>query len=261
MTRPLHQDLAHCLTGETPPRVWSLLVTVFGDLAQAPGTQVSSRALSVLCDAIGVKPAALRVALHRLRKDGWIESHRDGRQSLHRLTETGLRQSIAATPRIYGVPVPAGRAFLSVFDRNSAADGAAGVWVAPNTLISADDPSRADAFTTRLHPEVHLPGWMADKLCPPETLAHALAFARRLDRCTELLSTGPCVSTLDVAVLRVLVVHGWRRIVLKLPELPDHVFPAAWPGAACRSHVQRLLAQHPRVDLAHLDPQTKVETE
>ncbi|MGZ2260198.1 PaaX family transcriptional regulator C-terminal domain-containing protein [Roseobacter sp. A03A-229] len=259
MTHPLHPQLVNCLTGDTPPRVWSLLVTVFGDLAQAPDAQISGRALSVLCDAIGIKPAALRVALHRLRKDGWIESQRTGRQSFHRLTDFGLQHSIAATPRIYGRTEPQTDAWLSIFERGDS-DDASGVWVTPNTLISAENPARADAFTTQLGPGNRLPDWLSNKICPPEMLAHAVAFEDRLGRCAALLRNNPTMTPLDVAVLRVLIVHGWRRIVLKIPELPDHVFPTAWPGESCRRQVNQLLTDHPRVNLTELENSTTSAT-
>ncbi|WP_299672978.1 PaaX family transcriptional regulator C-terminal domain-containing protein [uncultured Roseobacter sp.] len=260
MSQPLHQDLVRCLTEETLPPVWSLLVTVFGDLAQAPGAQVSGRALSSLGDAIGVKPAALRVALHRLRKDGWIESRRSGRGSFHQLTETGLQQSIAATPRIYGTARPSAEAYLSVFDRMGDKTFPEGVWVMPNTLISAADPVSGNAFTTSLSPNIRLPEWMREKICPRETLAQAIAFAERLDRCVRLMEETRAVSVRDIAVLRVLVVHGWRRIVLKVPALPDHLFPEPWPGQTCRGHVRQLLLEYPRVDLAGLGALSGVES-
>ena len=63
------------LRGDIPPRVWSLLVTVFGDLAQ-DGSALPGTVLGEIMSRVGIKPEAMRVALHRLRKDGWIESER-----------------------------------------------------------------------------------------------------------------------------------------------------------------------------------------
>ena len=82
-------------------RVWSLIVSIFGDLAQAQGDQLSSGALNRIMTPMGIKNDAIRVALHRLRKDGWIDSARSGRNSVHYLTEFGRRQSAEVTPRIY----------------------------------------------------------------------------------------------------------------------------------------------------------------
>ncbi len=41
--------------------------------------------------------------------------------------------------------------------------------------------------------------------------------------------TGPeALSPLQTATLRVSIVHRWRRLILKAPTLPDHVFPDGW---------------------------------
>lgn len=255
MSHPVHRDLVQCLTEDTPPRVWSLLVTIFGDLAQAPGAQISGRALSVLCDAIGIKPAALRVALHRLRKDGWIESHRAGRHGFHTLTAMGRAQSAAATPHIYGQPSPGEDAWLTVALRSGAGGDSSSdtVWVAPNVGVSATRCDRADTLSTRLEPSNSLPDWMSDKICSPDMVRHAALFADRLDACIGLLSGRAAVSPLDIAVLRILVVHGWRRIVLKVPGLPAHVFPEGWAGERCRARVRQILDDHPRIDLSDLE--------
>ena len=83
-----------------PMRVWSLLVTVFGDLA--PDRPLNGPTLSAIMGEIGIKPEASRVALHRLRSDGWIASAKKGRTSLHALTAKGQSDSDAARQRIYG---------------------------------------------------------------------------------------------------------------------------------------------------------------
>ena len=53
-----------------PVKVWSLLVTIFGDLSEAHGGFLTSRQLNGLFDAFDIQSGALRVALHRLRKEG-----------------------------------------------------------------------------------------------------------------------------------------------------------------------------------------------
>ena len=54
-------------------------------------------------------------------------------------------------------------------------------------------------------------------------------------------------------MLRPLLIHDWRRLLLRDPELPDVLLPAGWPGRAARQLTrelyQRLLAPSER----HLD--------
>ena len=89
---PYHDTIAR-LTALGPLRVWSLLVTVFGDLTQDDALEGPT--LSALMSEIGVKPEATRVALHRLRADGWITSEKTGRTSRHRLSAKGRADSDA----------------------------------------------------------------------------------------------------------------------------------------------------------------------
>ena len=95
------QNYVEIFTHPQPPLVWSLLVSVFGDLAASEDTELSSGALGLITQTIGIKPEATRVALHRLRKDGWLESRRTGRTSVYFLTEHGRAETMTASPRIY----------------------------------------------------------------------------------------------------------------------------------------------------------------
>ena len=80
------------ILGVETPRVWSFIVTIFGDLARHDDRYISSRTLNRLTAEIGVKPEATRVALYRLRKEDWLESTKFGRESHYRLTKKGCKQ-------------------------------------------------------------------------------------------------------------------------------------------------------------------------
>ncbi len=241
------------LRGEDAPRVWSLLVTVFGDMAQ-DGSSISASVLSQITARIGIKPEAMRVALHRLRKDGWIESERRGRSSDYRLSPQGRAESVQASPRIYGDADPTGACWLVLTDPGG--DGTPcdrGIWVTPNIGILPALPEGGEVFATQIEDGAELPDWMRAKLCPPVTLALARALGARLAQLTVALEAGPMPDPLQQTVLRVLIVHEWRRIVLKMPLLPDHVWPEGWAAAGCRDKVGRLLDLLPRQDPAALD--------
>lgn len=253
MTTPSTEQIVRTLTHGDQPRVWSLLVTVFGDLAREKGAKISGYALGQLAHAIGIKPEALRVALHRLRKDGWLESHKQGRESHHCFTEWGLAQASAATPKIYGLTRPESAAWLSVSDRAATLDADGAVMLSATTRITAQPVQSDTVFSTPITPDKTVPNWMRDKVCDAQNVSHAQTFLTRLQACSALLQDQPILGDLDVAILRVLVVHGWRRIVLKVPNLPDHVFPKSWAGPACRAQVAKVLEQYPRVDLATLE--------
>ncbi|TNF17581.1 MAG: PaaX family transcriptional regulator, partial [Rhodobacteraceae bacterium] len=62
------------------------MISVFGVLAQDESARIIGPLLRLLTERIGITPAAMRVAIHRLRKDGWIDSQRHGRTSVYFLT-------------------------------------------------------------------------------------------------------------------------------------------------------------------------------
>lgn len=233
------------LRGADLPRVWSLLVTVFGDLAQ-DGAAIPAAVLGQIVAPIGVRPEAMRVALHRLKKDGWIDTRRSGRTSLYRLSAQGRAQSVAASPRIYAAEAPAHAAWLVLTDPAAPqpATEATDLWLTPNMRLSATPPKGAEAFATRLDPDAPLPDWMTARVCDPGVVALSADLMARLSRLQDRVPAD--LTATQAAILRVLIVHGWRRIVLKSPQLPDHVFPAAWQGPACRALVAALLERLPR---------------
>ena len=247
--------MAATLTGDQMPRVWSLLVTVFGDIAQGPDDRVSGSLLNALTQMMGIKPEATRVALHRLRKDGWIASARSGRRSDYFLTDTGRAESALASPRIYGLNTEPGSAWLVLSDpgRPARADQPGDVWIASNMRITASRPVEPDAFVTMLGASDALPAWMLEKLCEDRIVQAMEQFWQQLNRLENALSGQAELSGLQITALRVLIVHGWRRIILKTPDLPGYVFPPDWRGADCRQVMIRLLEQLPKQQIATLE--------
>ena len=89
------------LHGNGRLRVWSLIITFFGDAVALRGGRV---ALSTLQDAMGllnIEPGAVRTALSRLAGEGWVEREREGRLSFYKLTDQGHAAFDEPTKRIY----------------------------------------------------------------------------------------------------------------------------------------------------------------
>lgn len=255
MQAPLFQNLTKHVTYNRTPRVWSLLVTVFGELAQDRDARISGLLLRHLSEHIGIKPEAMRVALHRLRKDGWIDSERTGRTSAYFLTPWGREQSIAASPRIYAKGPAASDAWLVIFNPGHSAqdNDASGAWISSNLLVTSVRPENDDIVATALRSTDILPDWVANKVCDPATINLSQDFLAALEALQASLGTAPELTPMQIAALRVLLVHGWRRIVLKAPMLPDHVFSDGWRGMDCRARTSSLLDQLPKQRLADLE--------
>jgi phenylacetic acid degradation operon negative regulatory protein len=240
------RHLANELTQGDLPRVWSVLVTVFGDMAQDPGARIGGSVLQELMGLIGVKPEATRVALHRLRKDGWIDTQKTGRTSRYGLTAQGREESAAASPRIYALDKDSSEAWLILTDPSCAiAPQKDWLRLSQNAFVAPERPGSAGVLAMPLDRGTAFPDWMKRLVVTPELSEHCATFLTRLDKLSCRRAEFACLGPLEVTALRVLIVHQWRRIVLRAPNLPDWLFPEDWQGAVCRRAVLDVLAELP----------------
>ena len=231
----------HHILGQERPRVWSFIVTIFGDLAREDSRYISSRTLNRLTAQIGVKPEATRVALHRLRKEDWLESAKFGRESHYRLTENGRALSREAAPRIYGAASDEAW-MLALYDPNK---------IAPEGLRISSGMSLVTsecAGAMNLAVTDPLPLWMVDRLVQAMSKAPFIICMR----VWHGFSTEPDAAELDRAVLRLSLVHEWRRIILRVPDVPDLLFENAFSLGELRGNVQRLLSALSDVSLEQI---------
>lgn len=236
-------------------RVWSLIVTVFGDLAQGADDRISMQSLARITDPIGVKPEALRVALHRLRKDGWIDSRRQGRSSQYHLTEFGREQSVAAAARIYRAGPPDGKDWSLALASHASSTSQREmeelalkretVPLSANAMLVEGevDTGGSNLLWTKLDPD-NVPDWVKSMTIGAEAQ----------QAYSDLLSVFLDISKIDtedldafeIATLRSLIVHSWRRVLLRHPDVPNFLLPDDCALGACRDHVSTLLARLPR---------------
>ena len=65
----------------------SIVFDLFGDYLRYAGGEVRLRALTELLDCFGIGEATVRVVMARLRKEGWFDTRRDGRETVYALND------------------------------------------------------------------------------------------------------------------------------------------------------------------------------
>jgi phenylacetic acid degradation operon negative regulatory protein len=251
------------LHGNGRLRVWSLIVTFFGDAVNPRGGRV---ALGVLQDAmalLAIEQGAVRTALSRLAKDGWVVREREGRFSLYELSPQGRFAFDEATRRIYspGPPEWHGDWTVAITDADHAdrllAQGFVPIgdpaWLKPGKAsgVPPDSVLVIHGEGTAFPPEL-LRLWKPDRL--------AVQYEAFI---TDWQGFDPAgLAPADAMAARTLLIHDWRRIVLRDPDLPAALLPAGWPGATALGLVRRLYAgladQSERwLDVAGLPPATR----
>lgn len=79
----------------------SIVFDLFGDYVRYRGGAVRLRTLTTLLDCFDVGESTVRVVLARLRKEGWFEARRDGRESRYALNAKSLRLLDEGRARIF----------------------------------------------------------------------------------------------------------------------------------------------------------------
>jgi phenylacetic acid degradation operon negative regulatory protein len=195
------------------PRVWSLVITIFGDSVQHRGGRIETARLNRLFARIGIESGALRTALSRLSRDGWVQGQRIGRTSSYTLTQTGLDQAGPATERIYAAPRK-GKVERWCFSSQARPDTlrVAGGWLGP-----AHQDTTGFQISGSLGPDSAPEIWR--HLDP----SHASALAKTASDVQALADL--TLDPLDALAARTLLIHRWRRLVLRWPEVPAELMP------------------------------------
>lgn len=204
------KPLIDALHAEGRLRVWSLVITVFGDLVQHRGGVISTARLGAVLSRIGIEPGTLRTALSRLGRDGWVESERVGRTSFYRLSPQGLERFAPATSLIYAAPLRAPVGRWSLFA--TLEGGAPDIRLVPEGHV----PKGADVVVTGTLD--HLSRAYRDRFLGDEMRDAIAALAGDI----AVLQQAQLADPLQGAAARVLLIHRWRRLVLRHPEpVPD----------------------------------------
>lgn len=237
----LHED--------KPLRVWSLIVTIFGDVVMRQGRDLApppvwTGNLLALLDRLGVEPGLARTALSRLVSGGVLERGKLGRNTCYRLGEASAREFAAAAEAIYGRrrPQPTGRFLLALIDR--VADRAAARAALESqgfrflSATTALKPDHAGAEPLRLPPQAIAA--VAEAEGEAAVAARDLwriealqaAYAEFIDRFGGLAPDLPPEAAIAA---RIVLVHRMRRLLLRDPVLPAASLPAGWRGGEARA--------------------------
>ena len=236
-------------------RAWSLIVTLYGDAIVPRGGSLWLGSLTEIMALFGIDAGHVRTAMSRLVTDGWLERERIGRNSYYRLSSQESASFRAATRRIYFDAEQHSEdrlrlALLSpeVGDRTVVRgllerEGFAAF--SPTIYVGLGDPSariaeRNGLFLVTAEPGKSCPAIVAAAFKLTPLAASYREFLGRFAPLDRKLATGARLEGADALVARVLLIHEFRRIVLRDPGLPPALLPPDWPGTAARARAADL---------------------
>jgi phenylacetic acid degradation operon negative regulatory protein len=232
----------------TPIRAGSLIVTVFGDAVVPRGGVLSLTTLHEIMRAFRISDTLVRTALSRLVSEGWFERWKVGRNSYYRLTPQGHEAFAEATQRIYTDPPQNWQGSFDLLLLENAQDrsalraelSAAGYGsLGPDLLLAAA------ASGGKTGPFLRLAASPADLPTARRLVERAWPLADIESRYRRFIDTyagilgalerGAGFTNLDALLVRILLIHDYRRAVLKDPLLPAQLLPRPWAGTAARA--------------------------
>ncbi|SFI47566.1 transcriptional regulator, PaaX family [Bosea sp. OK403] len=248
MSRATLDPILDHLRGE-PSRTWSIIITIYGDAIVPRGGCVWLGTLLAFFRAMGLSDGLVRTAMSRLATDGWLERIKVGRNSFYRLADKGRDTFRHASEQIYTLHSPAwpGRFDMVLFDggadrevtkavMETAGFGIAspGLWLAPAGTVLPELANGALRFEAG--GDLSSVRALAARSWPLGATAAAYCrFLAAFEPLAAALEGGIRLSDLDAFVARILLIHEYRRVVLRDPVLPADILPEDWPGASARS--------------------------
>ena len=233
-----------------PIKTWSLIVTMFGDLE---GGSATGKQLRYLLEPLGIRAETTRVALHRLKRDGWITSEKIGREVRYQLSPRGIRETEAVYQDVFRrkVKYPDGWRLILVSDhRDVTCAMLPRIQIGRHiTLVPRiENDVAGDAIETKFVGE-GLPEWFQHRILSETTLklaakleVQAACFedsAGKMDGVTKLY-------------IRLLLLHHWRKLALR-PGCWAHIhYVPNGSVAGCHKRITRILENEKPIDLRRL---------
>lgn len=237
----------------------SLLFDLWGDYIQHVGGEVWASTLAAFVAPFGVSDAALRQALSRTARQGWLEARRVGGRTRYALTAAGRRRITEASQRVYhgrewdwdgrwrmlvySIPESL-RERRNDLRRELVWTGFAhlspGTWISPNPLESSVEELLGrygiEAYGTLFVAEHRGPGTPQDLVRRCWDLAAIQAsYDRFVARWAPRMAASAGLTTDEERfVEQIELVHDYRKFLFVDPGLPVQLLPASWRGRDAR---------------------------
>ncbi|MDJ0656942.1 MAG: phenylacetic acid degradation operon negative regulatory protein PaaX [Xanthomonadales bacterium] len=241
-----------------PIRAGSLIVTTFGDSIVHHGNSVWLGNLITALEPFGLNQRLIRTSVYRLVQDDWLATSQVGRRSYYSFTDAGLRHFEKAARRIYAGAEPPwdGRwtlilaGFLN--DRQRDALRRELHWLGYGTLtpgmmahpsgdrgpldetlaemkladrVTVLSATTEDPVSRQVLRKISERSWKLDELGE-----RYKSFLKDFRPLLASLRKAPDIDPGQAFLVRTLLIHEYRRLLLRDADLPSELLPANWPG-------------------------------
>nr|WP_168711003.1 phenylacetic acid degradation operon negative regulatory protein PaaX [Ningiella ruwaisensis] len=245
----------------------SITSTLFGDLVSQHGNWIWLGSLIEAMAPLGFNERSVRTSVYRLVQSNWLEVNKIGRKSYYCYTETARRHSERVARRIYideppewdgswllVLPVSVPEEQRDEFKKSLIWQGfntlTNGFYAHPTSDRRSLDETLVEQKLTKdvvvfsatledLHSKDVIKGLVNEKWNMTELegfYQNFLEFYRSLHSTIDIEALSPE----EGFMLRSILIHDYRRIQLRDPDLPDELLPNGWVGYEARDLLKRL---------------------
>ncbi|WP_417594479.1 phenylacetic acid degradation operon negative regulatory protein PaaX [Oceanospirillum sp.] len=247
---------------QRPIRAGSLIITVYGDSIAPRGGTVWLGSLINSLEPLGLNQRLVRTSVFRLAKEEWLTAEQIGRRSYYSLTASGRRRFEKAFKRVYAPVLPDwdGQWCLVITSqldqdlRKNVKEElgwlgfgpiAPGIMAHPMADMSElqsslkDLGALDDAIIFQTHKQDVINGrplrllvrdcWNLDELSESYR-----QFLNKFRPIWNELKNEDKLDPEDCFLIRTLLIHEYRRVLLRDPQLPEELLPNDWEGTAAR---------------------------
>ena len=247
---------------QTPIRASSLIITLYGDAIEPHGGSTWLGSLVKLLEPFGINERLIRTSIYRLSQENWVTAEKVGRRSYYGLTNIGRRRFDKAFKRVYHAGDCSWDGswclvMLTQLDQDKrktvreelewqgfgalspvllASPHADRIDIS-STLLDLDAQDQTIVFEAKAHEFMASQAlrqqvretWNIDELAE-----HYREFIQLFRPLWQSLREQEELSPQDCFLARLLLIHEYRKLLLRDPQLPDELLPADWEGKAAR---------------------------
>lgn len=240
----------------------SMLFTIFGEYVRHYGKEIWVGSLTKLMGEFGMTEQAVRAAISRMLRQGWLESTKVGNRSYYSMSGRGKKRLDEAAERIYKVEsngkwdgkwciasytIPEDQRNLRDQFRKELSYMGFGMlsistWISPNDLINrVKEMTEGHGITeyVEVFQATHF-GWseskkLVSKCWNLDEINHAYkefieSYLSEYEDFVEKMKAGQEISDSYCFVEKSKLVHTYRKFLFIDPDLPNELLPDIWLG-------------------------------
>lgn len=251
-------DLLQQFGEQRPIRGGSLIISVFGDSISKHGGSIWLGSLIDILAPFGLNERLVRTSVFRLVQDGWLTSIKVGRKSYYRLTSMGLNHTLKSERRIYAaqrvnwnnewtlvIPVDLADEIKDTLKKDLSWLGfsalTSGVFAHPGLDRRSLDETLRELGVEKKVIVMKASTEDADSFYSLKTLSYKTwdistleskyqVFLERFRPVINEINQGDHLSDEQCFQVRTMVIHQYRKILLKDSDLPLELLPEDWAG-------------------------------